>query len=96
MASRSCRNLPTIMTIVNIEQQQEENDFARKATEHFRDNAKCYTYAEGDPTPGKLFAIRWNSFAIAVVRLSEDHTVLNYPVRQFIQQDFPKLVPYNY
>jgi len=81
------------MITVNIRQQQEESEFARKATEHFRDHANCYTYAEGDPTPGELFAIRWNSFAIIVVRLSADHAVLNYASYQFIQQDFPKLTP---
>jgi hypothetical protein len=81
------------MTTVNVEQQQEEAEFARKATEHFRDHASHYTYADGDPKPGELFAIRWNSFAIIVIRLSSEHEVLNYASYQFIKQDFPKLVP---
>lgn len=84
------------MITVDIAQQQEEAEFARKATEHFRDHSNCYTYADGDPTPGELFAIRWNSFAIIVVRLSADHSVLNYASHQFIQQDFPKLKPSGY
>lgn len=81
------------MITVNIQQQQEEAEFARKATEHFRDHNNRYTYADGDPKPGELMAIRWNSFAIIVIRLSADHEVLNYASHQFIQQDFPKLTP---
>jgi hypothetical protein len=81
------------MLSVDVEKQQQEAEFARKATEHFLANANHYTYADGDPKPGQLFAIRWNSFAIIVVRLDDEAPVLNYAAYQFIQQDFPKLTP---
>lgn len=81
------------MTIIDIERQRDEAEFARRAVEDFRDNPRHYTFAECDPEPGKLLAIRWNSFSILVIRLSDEHPVLNYGTHQFIQADLPPMVP---
>jgi len=77
------------MTIVNIETDKEAAEFARRASENFRDNPKYYTFSDGDPECGQLFAIRWNSFAVLVVRLHEDTPVRVYPIHQFNIKDFP-------
>lgn len=81
------------MISINVSTQVEEADFARAATEHFRENPQCFTYSKGDPTPGELFAIRWNCMAVLVVKLSDDHTPLIYAVHQFIGSDLPSLSP---
>lgn len=81
------------MTIIDIEKDQEAADFALKAAEHFRDNDNCFTYAKNDPQAGKLLALRWTPYTVAVVRLAEDELIRLYGSQQLIKQDFPKLQP---
>ena len=79
------------MRQVIISQQLEADEFAKKATEFFAINDWAYTYADGDPTPGELFAIRWNTMAVSVVRLCPDTEPLLYTSHQFIGGDLPPL-----
>jgi len=78
------------MIEVNVRVQQNCADFAKQAAEYFRDNPSSYTFADGNPIPGELLAIRWNTLAVLVIRLAEEQP-LCYPVWQFIKQDLPKL-----
>lgn len=66
------------MTIINLEKNKEADDFAKKAAEHFRDNPPHFTYAESDPAPGHLFAIRWNPYTVLVIRLHDEEIVRLY------------------
>lgn len=79
------------MRIVSITDTKEELEFARKAVESMAANERHYTFAEGGPLPGKLFAIRWNPFTVLVVKLDEMHEPACYPVRAFIGKDLPPL-----
>lgn len=79
------------MRIISIHQNKEEEGFAQKAIEAMRDNPKLYTYAEGDPSAGRLLAIRWNPFTVLVVKLDEAHEPALYPTHDFIGDDLPPL-----
>jgi hypothetical protein len=79
------------MRIVDISKEKEAHDFAECATRYFAENPSCFTYANGDPTPGEFFAIRWNSFTVLVVRLDESFVPACYPTYQFIKADLPRL-----
>jgi hypothetical protein len=79
------------MRSIRICSQEESAVFARKASEHFRDNPRAYTFAEGDPVAGELMAIRWNSFAVLLIRLSEDSEPSIYATAQFFPGDLPPL-----
>jgi hypothetical protein len=68
-------------------------EFARKAAEYFKENPRCYTYADRDPTPGEFFAIRWNPYTVLVVRLDEDWDPACYPLAQWKMDDLPPLKP---
>lgn len=81
------------MTLINIQKDKECAEFARAAAECFRDHPYCFTYAVGDPKPGCLFAIRWNSFTVMVVRLDDEDLVRLYGSHDLIQQELPKLEP---
>lgn len=79
------------MRIVSITDTKEEMEFAHCAAEHMAENPRLYTFANGDPQPGKLFAIRWNPFTVLVVKLDEMHEPACYPVGSFIGKDLPPL-----
>tara|TARA_R110000868_G_scaffold130260_4_gene339867 strand:- start:1096 stop:1359 length:264 start_codon:yes stop_codon:yes gene_type:complete len=79
------------MRIISITNTKEEQDFAKRAIEEMAKNDRHYTYADGDPKPGCLFAIRWNPFTVLVVKLDDSHEPSCYPVNQFIGKDFPPL-----
>ena len=79
------------MKIIYHNNEKENAVFAEKAANYLRENPRCYTYAESYPEPGKLFAIRWNSFTVLVIRLAEDFEPLCYPTRQFFPDDLPPL-----
>jgi len=79
------------MRVVSITNQVHEAAFAKRAAAHFAKNPRHYTYAEHDPEPGKLLAIRWNSFTVLVVTLADDHVPALYPTHDLIQSDLPPL-----
>jgi hypothetical protein len=79
------------MRVVSLSKEQDAADFARKAAMDFSENPKHYTYSEGDPQPGELFAIRWNSFAVLVFRLSDDMEPSCYPTHDLIGKDLPPM-----
>lgn len=79
------------MRIVYTSHEQEQARFAEEAANYFRENPHSFTYADGDPEAGELFAIRWNSFTVLVVRLAEDFEPLCYPTVQFFSGDLPPL-----
>lgn len=83
------------MKIINPRQDAESQAFAKKAADTFRDKPELFTYADGDPVAGELFAIRWNPFTVLVIRLHGDfepecHSVYNLGHKA----DFPKLSPH--
>lgn len=80
------------MKIIHISEEQENAKFAEEAANHFKSYPTSFTYAESDPTPGKLFAIRWNSSTVLIVKLHEDFEPLGYPTRQFFREDLPRLI----
>jgi hypothetical protein len=80
------------MRIVFTHREKENEAFAAKAADWFKNNPKCYTYAEGDPKPGCLFAIRWNPYTVLIVKLDEEFEPLCYPTVQFFTGDLPPLV----
>lgn len=80
------------MRVVNIASDQKVHDFAKKAAEEFAAHPTYYTYAESDPKPGELFAIRWNSYTVLVLRLDDDFEPACYPTHQLIGSDLPKFV----
>ena len=79
------------MHVVNILDRQAEAAFAKEAVEYFAGEPKAYTYADGDPEPGKLLAIRWNLYTVLVVRLDETHDPACYPTNDFIGKDLPPM-----
>lgn len=79
------------MRIVSVAKTGEEIAFARRAVTHLSEHPSHYTFAEGDPAPGGLFAIRWNPFTVLVVKLDETHIPACYPVHEFIAKDLPPL-----
>lgn len=80
------------MKIIYISQEQENAKFAELAANEFKKNAKLYTFAESDPKPGKLMAIRWNPFTVLIIKLDEEYEPLAYPTSQFFQGDLPPLI----
>jgi hypothetical protein len=75
------------MRVVSLSKEQDAAAFARKAALDFSENPKHYTFSEGDPKPGELFAIRWNSFTVLVVRLDESMEPACYPTHDLIGKD---------
>lgn len=60
------------MRLVDIRKDMRAADFARAAAQHFAAHPSFYTYADGDPKPGELMAVRWNSFTVLVLEVGED------------------------
>ena len=81
------------MRIVSIESDKQEIEFARKATEYFQKNSWSYTYVDGNPKPGELFAIRWNPYTVLIIKLDDTHDPACYSTNSFIGCDLPKLEP---
>jgi hypothetical protein len=80
------------MKIMSFSRIQESREFAKRAAEHFLENQKSYTFAESDPEPGGLFAIRWNSFTVLVVKLDETFEPECWPTQELINAEFPQAV----
>lgn len=78
------------MKVMDLTQIRANEAFARKATDHFTAHPSHYTYAEGDPQPGELLAIRWNDFTVLIVKLDESFQPECWPVVQLIGTDLPK------
>ncbi len=81
------------MKVVNLTQIRASEAFVRKAAEHFNSHPSHYTYSEGDPKAGELFAVRWNAFTVLLVKLDEGFEPECWPSVQFVGTDFPKLQP---
>lgn len=79
------------MKTIYISTEKENATFAEQAANHFKSHPTAYTYAEADPTPGKLLAIRWNPYTVLIVKLHEDFEPLAYPTSQFFTGDLPPL-----
>lgn len=79
------------MKVINLTQMKASEAFARKAAEHFKSHPTHYTYSEGDPKAGELFAVRWNDFTVLVVKLDEAYEPECWPCVQFVGGDLPKL-----
>jgi hypothetical protein len=79
------------MRIVNPSAEKEEADFARRATEAMNANPRLYTWAEDDPKPGEMLAIRWNPFTVLILRLDGEHVPALYSTSYFIAGDLPPL-----
>ena len=81
------------MRIVNIEEEKKQADFALRAAKAMKDNPRLYTFADSDPTPGKLLAIRWNPYTVLVIKLDESHVPSLYPTQDanMIKSDLPPL-----
>ena len=81
------------MRLVSVALEEAQANFAKEAATQFAAKPQQYTYAEGDPKPGMLLAIRWNSCTVLVVMLDEEHEPSLYPVGPFIGRDLPQLEP---
>lgn len=82
------------MKLVNPEKDATTLAFAKKAAEYFAADPACFTYASGDPTPGELFAVRWNPHTVLVLELSSVDVPLLYSVFDLgLKEDLPKLAP---
>lgn len=59
--------------VVYMDRQEEIIDFAKRAAACFAEHPEFWTYADGDPTPGKLLALRWglHGRAVLVCRLDD-------------------------
>jgi hypothetical protein len=81
------------MRIVNIDEDAQQAAFAKLAAEAMSQNPRLYTFAEGDPSPGELFAIRWNPFTVLVLKLDDEHIPALYPTQNanMIMADLPPL-----
>lgn len=62
------------MRIVRPTDDAEALTFAKTAAEHFASNPRHFTY--GEVTPGKSFAVRWNSHTVLVLKIDENSEVL--------------------
>jgi hypothetical protein len=77
------------MKLVNINTQQEAEDFARLSATSFDSFPKTYVYTAGDdPECGEYMAIRWNDHALLVVRLDESFEPAIYTSADLIGKDF--------
>ena len=56
------------MRIVYLATAREDAEFAAKAVAHFASDPRTFIYTEDDPAPGVLVGIRWNPFAVLVLR----------------------------
>ena len=81
------------MRLISIEKDSSTADFARKATEWFNEHPHHYTYADGDPQRGELFAVRWSTISVLVFQIAEDFEPCIYPVFPFIKSDLQPLQP---
>jgi len=81
------------MRLISIDKDAKHTDFARKATEWFNDHPQHYTFAEGDPEKGELFAVRWSTISVLVIQIDQDFEPLIYPVFPFIKSDLQPLQP---
>ena len=81
------------MRIVNIEKEVAQANFALRAAKAMQDNPRLYTFADSDPTPGELLAIRWNPYTVLVIKLDEAHIPSLYPTQDanMIKADLPPL-----
>jgi hypothetical protein len=79
------------MRVVSPNLDAEELAFAKLAAEKMRDNPRWYTFAEDDPEPGGLLAIRWNAFTVLVVRIDGESMPALYSTSHLIACDFPPL-----
>ena len=80
------------MRTVNVQQQEEEADFAKRACRAFAENPKIYTFTDGDVKAGELLAIRWNTNTALILKLDDCFIPACYPCRQFAIPSLPPLI----
>jgi len=78
------------MRIVNQTRDKAARDLAELAGRHFTDHPGSYTYADGDPAPGELMAIRWNSYTVMVIQLNDEEPLL-FPTANLGLPDLPRM-----
>ncbi len=82
------------MRVIDRAKTEKSHAFAEKAAAHFQANAWAFTFADGDPVQGELFAIRWNPYTVLVVELSADFEPECHSIYQLgLHTDLPRLCP---
>lgn len=70
-----------VMRGVNVSEEIEQIEFAKRAAKHFSDNQRHYTFSDGgDIMPGCLLAMRWGlgDDCVLVMKLDDYHVPTNY------------------
>lgn len=68
------------MKQVNLKQEIEQIEFAKKAAQAFAKDKDLVTFRTGNLEPGSFLALRWGlgEDCVLVVKVDENHTPTNY------------------
>lgn len=68
------------MRITRVEEDIEQQEFAKRAAKHFAENPQHSSYTDSEIGPGCLFALRWGIMedCVVVMKLDDNHVPTNY------------------
>jgi hypothetical protein len=66
------------MRMVHLHEIEDQNNFARRAASHFRENENHWSYTDGDIKEGALFALRFGMARDCVLIFEIGSEPINY------------------